>query len=175
MITHEYRTNRIVVTLAVEEGIEAAIAGLRCRWRAELGKYGKKHGQDKEMAYRDDIEGACGERAVAKYLEVPWNPDINAFKNPDVSGYQVRTTTWHSGKLLLRPGDPSEHIYILVTGEFPTYVIRGWLTGAQAKQERFLSDGGNPQRPPCYLVKQCYLNPTTDLRKGLDHARQELV
>ena len=54
--------------------------------------------------------GAC---ALAKILGEPWEPTVNTFKLPDLVNLQIRTTTYNTDKLIIRPGDP-DGIYVLV-------------------------------------------------------------
>ena len=54
-----------------------------------------------------------GEYALAKILGKPWEPTANTFKLPDLDNLQIRTTTYNTGKLIIRPGDP-DGIYVPV-------------------------------------------------------------
>lgn len=107
--------------------------------------------------WNEDIEGACAELAVAKALGTYWEGGIDTFKAGDVGGLQVRWTPSHSNSLIVRPQDPDEDRFVLVTGVCPRYVVHGWLTGRDAKDpqwERAYND-----RPPAYFVPAGALTP----------------
>jgi hypothetical protein len=96
------------------------------------------------------IEGACGEQAVAKCLNIYWSGGVDVFKADDLPGIQVRTRSLHSYDLIVRPCDPDDTIWVLVTGRCPSYDVRGWILGSAAKQDRWLRTHGN--RPPAFFV-----------------------
>lgn len=103
-----------------------------------------------------DIEGAAAELVVAKWLGKYWSGVASdAFQDleGDVGKFQVRHTTRRDGSLIIRNRDKNEAIFILVVGVYPTYTITGWITGEDAKQERFLR--GAPH--PAYFVPQADL------------------
>lgn len=125
--------------------------------------------------YRDGldihIEGACGEVAVAKALNVFYDGSVNTFKTGgDIGGLtltedsqsktislQVRTRSKDYYDLLIRPNDRDEDIFVLVTGVRPKYSIHGWVQAADVKREEFLNDYGG--RPPAYFVPKTELKP----------------
>jgi len=111
--------------------------------------------------WTEGIEAACSELAVAKYLKVYWAGG-GAYKNPDVAGnIQVRWTPSRYYQLIVRPLDPDEDFYVLVTGECPTYEIQGFIKGSDAKREDRL-DAPN-SRPPAYFVPTKELLPIETL------------
>ena len=81
----------------------------------------------------NEIIGVLGEIAAARHFGIPFVPNINQFKRPDVGKWAVRTTKYPKGKLLIRPGDPATDPYMLVT--IPTFRaanIIGWIEGKDA-------------------------------------------
>ena len=81
----------------------------------------------------NEIIGVLGEIAAARHFGIPFVPNINQFKRPDVGKWAVRTTKYPKGKLLIRPGDPATDPYMLVT--IPTFRaanIIGWIEGEDA-------------------------------------------
>jgi hypothetical protein len=49
------------------------------------------------------------------------------------SDLHVRWTTRSNGPLVIRPGDP-DGVYVLVTGQCPTFTVMGWIHSYDAKQ-----------------------------------------
>ena len=70
---------------------------------------------------REEVIGACGECAVAKYLGRYWAPleELDRFHDvPDVlPNIEVRSTHHDKGKLTMYPTDKRDRIYICVTGD----------------------------------------------------------
>lgn len=112
------------------------------------------------------IEGACGELAVAKALNLFWDGSVNTFKQGgDVGDMQVRTRSEHHYELLVRPGDRDDDIFILVTGLAPRMRLRGWMFGGEAKQQQFLKTHGD--RKPAYFVPNAILRELKELEPHL--------
>lgn len=113
------------------------------------------------------IEGACAEVAVAKALGIFWNGSVNNFGGPDMThptrgNIQVRLAGNH-GHLIVRPHDPPNDVWVLVTGKNGNYEIHGWILGSEAKQPQHLKDWTG--RPPAYFVPPSALRPL-ELLKG---------
>ena len=109
------------------------------------------------------IEGACGELAVAKALNMYWAGTVNTFKSKaDVGKLEVRTRSRHDYDLLVRPDDKDESIFIHVTGKAPEFKIHGWLLGKDAKQPNFLQNYGG--RDGAYFVPSSNLKSLDELR-----------
>lgn len=151
------------VTLNASELQHAAFVG--CRRQIEAMCAGRQHiaGFD-GIGWDLHIEGACGELAVAKALNVHWGGAVNTFKlGDDVegAGLQVRTRSKHGYELLVRPGDAPDAAYVHVTGVAPDFVVHGWLFGREAQQPEFLQTYGG--RPKAYFVHPKHLRPLDDL------------
>lgn len=106
-----------------------------------------------------DIQGACGEYAVAKFLGLPWNGSVGSFKNPDVGRWQVRTRVSDRYRgLVLRSNDKDEDDTILVTGAVPEFTVVGWINNGKGKriaESKVLQQG----RPPALIVPEEKLRP----------------
>jgi hypothetical protein len=124
-----------VIVLDPPELRAAAIAGIDRRISAMQKQRRGNHGFDREDFWRIDIEGACAEAAVAKFLAVPFSPVVGALDTAlgDVAGLQVRSTKYGSGSLLIHNSDADDHIFILVTGENGKYALRGWRYARDCK------------------------------------------
>lgn len=107
------------------------------------------------------IEGAVGELAVAKALNVYWNGSVNTLRALDLSGIQVRTHSQRDYDLIVWPDDSPDDLYVLVTGKMPEYRIHGWIRGSDAMQDHWLKEHGD--RPPAYVVPQDALQPIETL------------
>ncbi len=114
------------------------------------------NGKDKWMIH---IEGAAGELAFAKAVDRYYLPTVNTFKHggDGVSTIQVRTRSKHHYELMVRRNDDPEKVFVLVTGEMPIFVVRGWLFGKEAMLPEYLKDHGG--RPHAYFAPQDKLRP----------------
>jgi hypothetical protein len=118
----------------------------------------------KGHGWNENVEGACAEMAVAKHLDIYWSGSNGTYKKADLStNLEVRWTGLDGGSLIVRPGDNDDATFILVTGRCPTYSIRGFMKGKEAKNDRWLDYLGNPERPPAYVIPQHELNDINEL------------
>lgn len=104
-----------------------------------------------------EITGACGELAVARFLRRYWTPSVNTFHavadiEPNI---EVRSTVLEHGCLPVRNNDPDDRYYFLVVGEPPTMRIVGYIAGSDAKQSQWLKDPNGYR--PAYFVPQAAL------------------
>jgi len=109
------------------------------------------------------VEGAAGEMAVAKALNVYWTATVNTYKEGGDIGrrIQVRTRSKHDYELIVRPSDRDDDVFVLVTGKSPTFHVHGWIYGHEAKKEAYLKDYGN--RDPAYFVPHCALKALNEV------------
>ena len=115
---------------------------------------------------RDDVVGACGELAFAKVVGANWDEKINTFHSvADIADVvEVRATTRDAGHLLVRPDDPPERWYYLVTGDPPVMTIRGGILGSAARRNEWLQEWN--AGPAVWAVPQSALTPLRQLPKG---------
>jgi hypothetical protein len=138
----------LTVTLSPREIILAAMIGGLMHARALARGW-------KDRVYESDwnvhVEGIAAEIAVAKALGIRYRPKLNGFKAPDVEHLHVRQTAHRDGSLIIRPGDP-DGIYVLVTGQCPTFTVMGWIHSSDAKRPQYwrAPDGG----PGAWFVPQ---------------------
>lgn len=121
------------VALAANVGCLRRIAALQ---RGLKNKFGPEPGSP---WWQRDIQGACGELALAKYLGVYWHPTVGELGRRDVAGCEVRTRPRTGDALPIRKDDPDGR-YVLVTGDAPTYTIVGWVWASDGKQEQYWRD-----------------------------------
>jgi|ERR1700677_1913020 len=141
------------MTIAAMVGVMRQVTNLRD---------GRKdaHGASLSGGWQIHIEGACSEYAVAKYLGLFWNGNLGNLKADDVGPFQVRSTEHANGRLILHKGDPGDRLYVLVTGRCPSYVLQGWISGADGQNEEYWTDpqGGRP----AYFVPTKALRPMSE-------------
>jgi hypothetical protein len=125
-------------------------------------------GQKPEHLWANHIEGALAEMAAAKVLGVYWSGTVNTFAADDLADYEVRQTAKDDGPLIVRPHDDNASVYILVCGVNGMYRVAGWLTGDDAKQERFKASPGG--RPAAYFVPQTELKNIEELHELRTHS-----
>lgn len=127
------------------------------------------YGAKEEDGWKMNIQGACGESAVAKMLNIYYSGNIGNLKACDVNNkdrnIEVRTATKDHYRLILHPKDPDESIFVLVTGLAPKFSIKGWLFAKEAKQEKYWQDTGNGR--PAYFVPQNDLKDIQSLKDFL--------
>lgn len=141
---------QLAAQVGIQRHIEAVVAGLE-------DKYGAKKG-----GWNLHIEGAAGELALAKLLNVYWNGSVNTFSSGgDVGQLQVRTRSKHDYELLIRAKDRDDDAFILVTGASPDFVVRGWLFGKEAKRDEWRQTHGG--RDPAWFVPHSGLRPIHEL------------
>lgn len=148
------------VTLNWYEAAMASDIGRMRQLSSVKSGLGDAHGFD-GGGWTEHIEGACGELALAKHLGVYWDGSVNTFHRDDLPGIQVRTRSRHDYDLIVRDADSDDDIFVLITGRCPTYTIRGWILGRDAKKWDFRVAHGN--RPPAYFVPQGSLQCLSNL------------
>lgn len=147
------------ITLSSEDLTWASSVGAARHISAIRRGLKDKHGLMADTAWQVHIEGACGELAAAKALGVPWSATVDTFKRGDdvPGGWQIRTRSRPEYELIVRPGDPDDALFLLVLGVAPHYVVKGWITGREAKRPEWSRAHGN--RPPAYFVPHDQLTP----------------
>lgn len=142
---------------------------------ATSNQAGWDHASTYERGYllrtTQEVMGACGEMAAALALNVFWSPSVNTFHGTsDLPGnIEVRSTTERGYSLIVRDNDPPNRIYVLVVGEPPTLTVVGWMTGTDARQDRFLRDPHSHR--PAWFVPQSELTPINVLAEDLDRPK----
>lgn len=123
-------------------------------------KYGAGNAQNWQIA----LEGALGEKALAKYLGIYW-AGKGALGAPDVGEHDVRTTAHHDGRLIVHPDDADDRFIWLLTGQYGEYMVRGGIQGKEAKQERWWCDPTGKGRH-AYFIPQDRLSHLYPKAKG---------
>lgn len=149
------------ITLTRPDIERAAEIGVRRHIEAIIGGY-LDHAVRKDNGWTIHIEGAAGELALALWLGVPWDGDVNTFKSkPDVASLEVRTRLEDTWDLIIRKADTDDAIYVLLTGKVPTFDIRGWIWGRDARRREWLQNYGG--YGVAHFVPQSALHPMSEL------------
>jgi hypothetical protein len=118
-------------------------------------------------SWTPNIEGVCGEIAVARLLNIYWRPIVGNPDAEDVGPYEVRTNLSRKHTdMCLRPSDEKKkhRIFISVLSFTPEFEVLGWLTGAEAMRQEWFREG-TPGRPKCFYAPAGALNPMNELPK----------
>lgn len=142
------------VTLDNSEYLHALIAGCMRRAAAREKERKNFYGAKSADAELLDLIGSVGEACVAKWLNAWW-AGAGIFRGDDVGQYQVRTTTYESGHLVLNNNDSDDKPYILVVANNGVGKIHGWVYGREGKKPDFWTDKSG--RGPAYYVPQSAL------------------
>ena len=145
------------ITLETHEVMLAAGVGVRRHVSALRGGLRDQHGFAGD-GWGVHVEGACGEMAVAKLLNLYWNGSVDTFKDfGDVGALQVRTRSRHHYDLIVRRNDRGSDRFVLVTGTCPNFVVRGYIAAGEAQSHpEWLQKYGD--REPAFFVPQVALH-----------------
>lgn len=151
----------IEVRLSPYEIDMAANVGLRRQLEALRSGLKDCHGFEGD-GWGVHIEGAMGEMAFAKASGMFWDGSVNTFRiQGDVGRVEVRTRSQHQYELIVRDNDKDDSYYVLVTGKYGEYQIRGYIVGAKAKKPRWSRTHGN--RPAAFFVPHGAMEPVARL------------
>lgn len=155
------KSNRVDFT---EEDVQyARIIGGRIRdVSCELGLKEKSVVHNQQYNPHQDFIGALGEMLLARYLDIPFVPNICTFKRPDILNLQSRATdAIFNGCLIIRPDDPADHPYVLTTIDlqYKRGFVKGWIWGYEAMVPEKWYEGEAMARrlqpgDPAWLVEQ---------------------
>jgi len=67
-------------------------------------------------------------------------------RGDDAGPYQVRSSQRENASLILHPEDLDDKIYYLITGANGNYMVCGYISGKNGKQQKYWKDptGGRP-------------------------------
>jgi hypothetical protein len=152
------------IAFTSEEMIRYGTLGLsRCAYALEDRRQGA-HGFDRhDERWQIDVEGVLTEAAAAKALGLPYEPvvgELDTLWGDIAAGIQVRGTKYPKGSLLVHDKDPDDHAYVLVTGKYGVYDIRGWIFAREGKVKELWKEHKNRG---AYWVPQDRLRPMESL------------
>jgi hypothetical protein len=156
----------VLVKLTQHELLICGMAGVQRRLVGLTKNKPAYHGADErpEMNWQIDIMGVMGEFAVSKAFQKFWNPAATEARLADLEGdvgkFQVRSTGYSNGHLLMYEYDKSEAPYILALVREPWVKLVGWMDLEGAK----LCGEARPSKTHmCYWVKQMHLREMDEL------------
>lgn len=153
MVVDKYIPKDIVSITLTEEEIEIAKdAGVRRQKNAVVKNIMDAHGFSGD-GLRIHQQGCIAEYATAKWLNVDWVDFSVDFKELtyDVGEFQIRSTDFKYGRLLLHHDDPDDQIFILVRiDRMPTIDLVGWIIGKHGKREVWWDE--LLKNRPCFIV-----------------------
>lgn len=151
------------VILTWAETFDAAIIGVMRQVQNLRDGRSDKFGASPTNGWELHVQGACGEKAVAKHLGIYWSGNLGHLRADDVGLFQVRTRSNHDYELILHPDDPDDRVWILVTGVAPQFRIVGWCYGHEGKNKAWWKDPAGNR--PAYFVPQQALRSMDELVK----------
>lgn len=92
---------------------------------------------------KDEVVGACGELAVAKWSGQFFVPSVNTFHRlPDcLEDVEVRATDFAGGCLIVRDNDAGDRRFVLaIVRDDLEVTLAGWIWGGEAKAQEFWSN-----------------------------------
>lgn len=152
------------VALTDEEMEFCVLAGARRTINALANRRKGAHGFNRDFErWQIDIEGVMTEYAAAKALSLPYEPTVGRLDTDEGdigTDLQVRGTKYGSGSLLVHKTDHDHHIFILVTGIYGNYHVRGWIRAAEGKLDALWKDY---KGRGAFWVPQSALHPLSEL------------
>ena len=171
------------ITLTQRELLNGSIAGaLRQVESLKNSRNGKAaedyeskgYGKEGQGLWNNSIEGVLGEIAVARYLGLyPYGLMERSNDHPDVGEhYEVRTRCKEWMELFFKvedktrewdkPDKPDKY-YILVTGSYGTYDIRGWISAPEILSHPEWHHNNEGKTTKRYWVPTEFLHPMEEL------------
>jgi hypothetical protein len=138
------------------------------------------YGAEREIV--KDKLGAYGEAIASVPLGIPFVGHVNVGLVADVGDYHVRGVQGDFNRLIVRPADDPDGIYILVqvNDDFTGGDALGWIIGRDAMEGRDAAGGTSPQgaarwwenplnkgaeSKPAWFVHRSFLSPMDALPK----------
>lgn len=158
-----------IVELTAAEMFIATTVGAARRWQTSSKTENLKDWTGDLWA--NDVEAARAEMGVAKKLNRYWSGALGDFRMADVGDTEVRHRVsdladenyCNRQSLVIRTKDTDAAPFIFVLGRRGRYLLRGWMTGAEAKQDKFVRDPDS--RGPAWFVGAEFLHPMSLLRR----------
>ena len=152
------------VTLEPHEIFLASQVGVLRRYTSIAD--GMKDRAGRKMDFSADIDGAAGEMAFAKGMNLYWSGGNKTFSVPDVGIVEVKTAR-SSVELPVYEHIPDDRIVALVFGNMPKFRIVGWIYAKDAKKIVPLSNKGLGYQS-AHFVTEDKLRPIQELKNILN-------
>jgi len=124
--------------IAAQVGVQRQVQNLA---KSNKDAYGARN----DAGWQMHIEGAMGEFALAKHLDLFWDGK-GEWRQHDVGKFDVRTRSKHYYELIVHEADPSDRFIYLLTGVNGRYRVHGGMYAEEAKKQKYWKDpaGGRP-------------------------------
>lgn len=114
----------------------------------DVGRAGLRSRGDSRL----HLLGFAGELAWARLSGQPYDFRVDARPTTqDVGAEQIKTRKRHNYDLLVWSHNPPDARYVLMTGEIPRLVARGWIWGHEAKQPCWWRQPPGTQEPAYFV------------------------
>lgn len=158
MTTALHHSQRHLVRLTAEDAMCASAVAtmqmLRKVAKDRGGDHGATSGRGMRERWADGVHGAMAELALSRALHLEWTPGGMTVSHGDVANkIEVRATERATGHLLVYRADPSDALFVLMIGHYPTFRVAGCMLASDAKNERWWRDAD----PGCFWVPQSAL------------------
>jgi len=136
----------------------ATLQMLRKHSRERNCDHGARSTRGQRIRWADTMHGLMGEIACSEMSNLAWTPGSLHVSTGDVGKkIEVRTTEHHDGHLHIYENDADDGIFVLMTGDYPTFRFAGCLMkGRDGKRPEWWRSNGNL---PCWWVPQSALGP----------------
>lgn len=139
------------------------------QWARQVGKArhqnaissGRQDAHGLQADYRQGLDthiaGAAAELAYCRASGIEWPATIDTYKEEaDVGRHlEIRWTEKGQHSLIIRPSDPLDRYYVLVTGKPPAFRVVGYIWGEDAIRDEWRR--APKGRPPAWFVPQSAL------------------
>ena len=109
------------------------------------------------ILWDENIRGAQGEAAFARYREIEWNESVGAIGIADFPeiNVDVKTRRRHNYELYIHQGDiDPKRKFVLVTTQGCEFIIHGWIFGEQRERVGSLKTFGQAAQRPAWYIPQ---------------------
>lgn len=152
-----------------ERQLARYIGGMRSSTNRDRGIEDKKRSNKKGVEI--DTAGFAGELVVARLLNLYPDFGMEATNQADLTfrghSIDVKTSKYPTARLLAPPHKADKDyadIFMLVTGEMPSFTVRGWIRGDElVTRDRLVEDFKG--YGPAYVVPQSELHPLGKLNE----------
>lgn len=161
MVAGEGGRGETVIRLTASEMMLAAQAGIMRTVENVINGAKSAHGADADgIDWTISIEGCIAEWVASRIIDSHWYGK-GQMRGEDVGGYQVRSTAYENGCLILHEEDKDDAPYILLIGKAQVWKgAMGWMYGRDGKDKKYWR---SDVRKPAFFVPVKALQPMDTL------------
>jgi len=154
---------RARVALTPEEVYQTVWAAVCRTVQASVDDRGTRYGHPSNR-WQADIVGALGEMVVAKWLGLPFDFQIGRTDRSDVGPFEVRSTNYPDGKLLLHEGERGPYILVNPTRSVLEYCVCGWINADDSQVVQYRERSMERHGTKVYAVPEHALRDPFELQ-----------